>query len=113
MQAGFHPSHLLCPATLCWVPHERVCSALSHQSAGYIDLSSMPGALEGLGAAHNVAIGGVPPAIIQVHIGCKSQRADWVPMQNPAVCLVHAINMALHPTLPTSSVVANVLLVCT
>jgi hypothetical protein len=61
LQADFQPSDLLCPMSFCWVPHERVRAAVL-ASLVYTNLSAVPGALIGLGAAHSVGDNGQPEA---------------------------------------------------
>ena len=47
-QAEYHPSELLCPTALCWVPAARCLAALAKD--GFVELSELPDALDGLGA---------------------------------------------------------------
>ena len=49
LQAEYHPSELLCPRSLCWVPAERVLAAIDAADCGYVVLSDVPGALVNLG----------------------------------------------------------------
>lgn len=60
-KADFRPSDVLCPQTLCWVPHERAQAAML-ASGSYVGLAALPRALAGLGAAHGLSADGTPDA---------------------------------------------------
>jgi hypothetical protein len=83
LQADFRPSDLLCPETLCWVPHARVESAVFRHS-GYINLAATPGALIDLGAEHGVASDGAPDALLtQVGSGLHTSSYPENPWREP------------------------------
>ncbi len=48
VQAEYHPSELLCPTALCWMPAARCLAALAKD--GFVELSKLPDALDGHGA---------------------------------------------------------------
>ena len=56
VQADYHPSELLCPTALCWVPAARCLAALAKD--GFVELSELPDALDGLGSEQ------VPPWVL-------------------------------------------------
>jgi arginyl-tRNA--protein-N-Asp/Glu arginylyltransferase len=58
-KADFAPSDLLCPKTHCWVPIDRVQSALESGARPPV-LAEVPGALEGLTEEHRVSLDGNP-----------------------------------------------------
>ena len=68
-QAEYHPSELLCPTTLCWVPAARCLAALAQD--GFVELNRLPHALDGLGAEQVVLLA----ILLQV------TRAVWISMQ--------------------------------
>lgn len=51
-KADYHPSDLLCPERLTWIPFEHVKAALDEKE--YQVLSDVPGAVEGLGTHHDI-----------------------------------------------------------
>ena len=137
MQADFGPSDLLCPKAYCWVPLSRVRHALeqvspraglnatpiecplvlagSHRAVravqpGFVAISELPGAVEGLGPEHNIQDGVPAPQPAQVRQPPRSlcTQSCW-PLRagRSAPAAANTSLLTLHAPQPSEEEVAS------